>query len=282
MQNNSLSLLKVSIPARPEILLKMSAIMAKNNPDVDQVVTTLKQDAGLYSLVLATVNSPQFRLTKKISSISHAIVLLGLPKVFSLVRLVLLKNTLSKHDSMERFWDTASEVALITQELTSRFTELDTDNAYSIGMLHDCGIPIIMQADPNYKNVLRQANGKDYKVLLNIEKETYGMEHFTLGAKLVNSWKMPESVHKSIILQASFPDILLKYKSRANDSLMYLSLLSIAKDISSNYRRFWRLDDHQKITPDIMACLEYIGLCDYDYLDLKEEFIDTLERSTNS
>ncbi|MGY8871431.1 MAG: HDOD domain-containing protein [Pseudomonadales bacterium] len=281
MQKDAYSLLKITIPARPEILLKMAAIMAKTNPNVEQVVETLKEDAGLYSIVLATVNSPHFRLRKKISSISHAIVLLGLPKVFSLVRLVLLKNTLSKYDSMERFWDTASEVALITQELTSRYTELDCDNAYSIGMLHDCGIPIIMQTDPNYKDILRQTNGES-RILLETEKNTYGIEHFTLGAKLVKKWQMPESVYKTIILQASFPDILLKYKSRANDSLMYLSLLSIAKDISSNYRRFWRLNNPQEITPSIMACLEYIGLCDYDYLDLKEEYIDTLEQAKSS
>ncbi len=282
MQKNAHSLLKVTIPARPEILLKMTAIMAKANPDVEQVVTTLKEDAGLYSIVLATVNSPRFGLRKQISSISHAIVLLGLPKVFSLVRLVLLKSTLSKSDSMERFWDTASEVALITQELTSRYTELDCDNAYSIGMLHDCGIPIIMQADPKYKDILRQTNGESSKALLEIERNIYGMEHFTLGAKLVNKWEMPENVHKTIILQASFPEIILKYKSRANDSLMYLSLLSIAKDISSNYRRFWRLNNRQEITPSIMTCLEYIGLCDYDYLDLKEEYIDSLEQTTTS
>lgn len=282
MQNNAPTRLPVTIPARPEILLKMTAIMAESNPDIEQVVSILKEDAGLYSIVLATVNSSRLGLLKEIASISHAIILLGLPKVFSLVRLLLLKSTISQHGSMERFWDTASEVAFITQELTSRYTELDCDNAYSIGMLHDCGIPILMQTDPNYKDILRQANGQNSKALLEIEKNTYGIEHFTLGAKLVKKWKMPESVYNSIILQASFPDILLEYKSRANDSLMYLSLLSIAKDISSNYRRLWRLDNHQEITPSILTCLEYIGLCDYDYLDLKEEYIDSLDRTATS
>jgi hypothetical protein len=62
---------------------------------------------------------------------------------------------------------------------------------------------------------------------------------------------------------------------------MYLAILSIAKDISRNYRHFWRLEEGVKITPSIMACLEYIGLCDYDYLDLKEEYIDTLEQKSS-
>ncbi len=270
--------LRISIPARPEILLEMNKVISEKEPDIDQIIAILKQDAGLYSITLATVNSPQFATNKKITSISHAIMLLGVPRLFSLIKLVLLKSTLSKNSPMERFWDTATEVANITQELCSRYTSLDKDNAYSIGMLHDCGVPILMQADKNYKNILKKANSQSTKTLLEMENATYGIEHFTLGAKLVKAWQMPSDVFKTILLQASFPEVILKYKSSANDCLMYLSLLSIAKDISRNYRYFWRLEEDVKITPNIMTCLEYIGLCDYDYLDLKEEYIDILEQ----
>lgn len=270
--------LRISIPARPEILLEMNKVISEKEPDIDQIIAILKQDAGLYSITLATVNSPQFATNKKITSISHAIMLLGVPRLFSLIKLVLLKSTLSKNSPMERFWDTATEVANITQELCSRYTSLDKDNAYSIGMLHDCGVPILMQADNDYKNILKKANSQSTKTLLEMENATYGIEHFTLGAKLVKAWQMPSDVFKTILLQASFPEVILKYKSSANDCLMYLSLLSIAKDISRNYRYFWRLEEDVKITPNIMTCLEYIGLCDYDYLDLKEEYIDILEQ----
>jgi len=281
MPKKSIHPLRVAIPARPEILLKMNKIMSEKEPDIDQIIAILKQDAGLYSITLATVNSPQFAINKKITSISHAIMLLGLPRLFSLIKLVLLKSTLSKNNPMERFWDTATEVANITQELCSRYTSLDKDNAYSIGMLHDCGVPILMQTDKNYKDTLKEANSQSTKVLLAMESAAYGIDHFTLGAKLVKAWQMPADVFKTILLQASFPEIILKYKSNANNCLMYLSLLSIAKDISRNYRYFWRLEEDIKITPNIMACLEYIGLCDYDYLDLKEEYIDILEHKSS-
>lgn len=272
--------LKITIPARPEILLKMNAIMSDKEPDIDQIISILKQDAGLYSITLATVNSPQFSTHKKITSISHAIMLLGVPRLFKLIKLILLKNTLSQSNPMDRFWDTATEVASITQELCSRYTSLDKDNAYSIGMLHDCGVPILMQADVNYKNRLKKANSQSIKALLEMEKAAYGTEHFTLGAKLIKTWQMHPDVFKTILLQASFPEIIVKHKSSANDCLMYLSLLSIAKDISRNYRHFWRLEEEIEITPNIMTCLEYIGLCDYDYLDLKEEYIEILEQKS--
>ena len=281
MPKQSIHPLRVAIPARPEILLEMNKIMSEEEPDFEQIIAILKQDAGLYSVTLATVNSPQFAINKKITSISHAIVLLGLPRLFSLIKLVLLKSSLSKNNPMERFWDTATEVANITQDLCSRYTTLDKDNAYSIGMLHDCGVPILMQADENYKDILKKANSQSTKALLEMENAAYGIEHFTLGAKLVKAWQMPADVFKTILLQASFPEVIFKYKSNANDCLMYLSLLSIAKDISRNYRHFWRLEEDIQITPNIMVCLEYIGLCDYDYLDLKEEYIDILEQKSS-
>ncbi|SIT11900.1 HDOD domain-containing protein [Neptunomonas antarctica] len=281
MREITTPILKFTIPSRPDTLIKLNELMSNDNPDIDLVILLLKQDAGLYSIVLTTVNAPCFGVKNKITSISHAIILLGLPRLFSLVKLVVLKNTLSQKAPIERFWDTASEVASITHTLTSRYTKLDCDNAYTIGMLHDCGVPMLMQADSNYKNTLRETHGQGTKALLDIEKKLYGIEHFTLGAKLVNKWKMPSDVYKTILLQASFPEILLKYKSRADDAMMYLSLLSMAKDISKGYRHFWRLDGDSTLTPEILACLEYIGLCDYDYLDLKEEFIDTLEDTVN-
>ena len=282
MLKNQQSILKISIPPRPEILLKMTNVMEEEDPDINQVISILKQDAGIYSIILAAVNSSRFGLKKQVTSIAHAITLLGLPRVFSMIKLVVLRSTLSKNHPMERFWDTATEVASITQELAARYTSLDPDNAYSIGMLHDCGIPILMQADPQYRNLLRQTNSHPTKELLKLETSTYGIEHFTLGAKLIRSWKMPPSVYKTIVLQASFPEVLWKYRSTANDCLMYLSLLFIAKDISKNYRHFWRLDQSSEPTPNIMACVEYIGLCDYDYLDLKEEYIEKLEQTTKT
>lgn len=268
---------KYIIPPRPDSLIQLNTLMNSDEPDLDLIVSTLKQDPGLYSIVLATVNAPCFALRKEVTSITHAIVLLGLPRLSSLINLSVIKQTLSSSNRLERFWDTASEVASITHNLCGKYTSLDQDNAYSIGMLHDSGVPILIQADPNYKDFLRSHNNLDIDDLVTAEKDKYGIDHFSLGAKLIEQWAIPQIVADSVQAQAVFPVILEQNRSKADDTIMYLALLSLAKDISKSYRHFWRLDKDPELTPNILLCLEYIGLCDYDYFDLKEEYVKELE-----
>lgn len=272
--------LKFAIPPRPEVLLQLSAIVEQQEPDIDLVISIIREDPGLYSMVLSTVNAPCFGLRRTITSLSHSVMLLGLPRLFKLVKLALIKNTLRNNIPMERFWDTASEVALIIHDLTQKYTDLDADVAYSIGMLHDSGIPLIMQVDKGYKDILRMANGHSQTKLTKIEQERYGINHFSLGARLVKEWKMPPDIYNTIELQASFPDVIKINKEKADDCLMYLALLSIAKDISQSYRHYWRLEKTELIPKAILVSIEYIGLCDYDYMDLKEEFLAKLNNTS--
>lgn len=279
MTNSAAPSFKYIIPPRPDSLIEFNSLMSAEEPDLDLIVSTLKKDPGLYSVILATVNAPCFALRKEVTSITHAIMLLGLPRLSSLVNLSIIKQTLSKGDNLERFWDTASEVASITHNLCTRFTSLDPDNAYSIGMLHDSGVPILIQADKKYKDFLRSNNSLDIPNLVVAEKEQYGIDHYSLGAKLIEQWKMPAIVYQVIQAQASFPPILEKSRSIADDIMMYLALLSLAKDVSKSYRHFWRLDNSpEELTANTLLCLEYIGLCDYDYFDMKEEFVKELEQ----
>ncbi len=268
--------LKYSIPARPDTLVQLQKIMQDNDPDIDLIITTLKQDAGLYSIILATVNSPCFALKKPVTSISNAIVYLGLGRLFSLVKLSILKSSLSKGQKLDRFWDTASEVAGISHSLIKNHTNLDPDSGYSLGMLHDCGIPILMQASSDYLELLQQAHGKHPKYLIEQEESIYGVNHYTVGGKLANNWKMPAEVYKAILLQAKYPEVLIKYRSKADDTLMHLAILSIAKDISKTYRHYWRLEKDEELNPELLTSLEYVGICDYDYLDMKEEYMSSL------
>lgn len=266
-----------TIPPRPEVLIKLTKEFSRKEPDIDLIIMILKQDPGLYSLVLSAANLPGFGRAQQVSSISHAIMLLGLKRLFSLIRLSVLKRSLASEAQLERFWDTATEVAFISQELTKRYTSLDQDTAYTIGMLHDCGIPLMIQADKTYKDLLREAHGKPVDFLLKLEQERYGIDHFTLGGKLAEKWHIPETAQRIIREQVDAPTRFKESGTQTNDELMYLAILLLAKDISKSYRHFWRLEKDRQLTSVITQAFEYVGLCDYDYLDLKEELLTQLE-----
>lgn len=266
------------IPARPESLISMVELMQKKDPCSDQIADILKKDVYLYASVLAAVNAPHVGLGKKITDLSHAITLLGLDKLFAIVRLAALKNSLGKVERLDRFWDSATEVAELSANLTKKLTGLDPHVAYTLGMMHDCGIPLMLESFDSYKAFLREGNGNDLLSVREAEIDRYSVDHFRLGAEVARHWFMPEEVCQAIEHQADYLNVLEDKIECTDDAKMLVCILILAKNISSIYRRFWRIYDNNDAMSELTSVLSYLGVPDVDYLDLREDFVGAMEQ----
>ncbi|WP_315981338.1 hypothetical protein [Aliamphritea spongicola] len=56
-----------------------------------------------------------------------------------------------------------------------------------------------------------------------------------------------------------------------------LCTLLLAKEISAAYRMYWRLNDTEETLFELKPVLAFLGLCDLDFLDLKEEIMPLLD-----
>jgi len=214
------------IPACPEVLVELASVMQEQDPDIQLVSDLVNNDVGLYTTLLATVNSPALGLKHCVESIPQAIMLLGQKRTFTLLHSVILRNSLDQHGRMDRFWDTATEVAGLCSRLAAQLTSVNQDKAYSIGMLHDIGIPVMMANFPDYKDFLRDVNSLSLREISAQEVEHYQIDHFTLGYRLAKEWHLPTTVSKTILLQPlfepteSFPNTVLFQIMRINDMLI--------------------------------------------------------------
>lgn len=269
------------IPSRPESLVSIVELMKAQEPNTEQIAAILRKDVYLYSSVLAAVNAPVFALNHKITDINHAITLLGLDRLFSIVRLAALKNSLSTTERLDRFWDSATEVAEICTSIAVKYTGLDIHTAYSTGMMHDCGVPLMLENHPDFKAFLRKANAQDLLSLQDEEQKHFNSNHFQVGAEIAHLWYMPDSICEAIAYQPTVTAVLEGRLPCSDEGKLLLSVLTLAKDISTVYRRFWRIYDSSEPVPQLSVVLEYIGLPDIEYLDLREDFISLLESREN-
>jgi HD-like signal output (HDOD) protein len=105
----------ISIPARPQILVRLDSELAKDDPDPAVVVRLISSDVVLSAAMLKTVNSPFFGLPRRISSVAQAVSMLGLKMTARIVNGLVLRMTMGgRQSSLERFWDTAEKVAGIS------------------------------------------------------------------------------------------------------------------------------------------------------------------------
>ncbi len=265
------------IPSCPEVLLQLDDIMKNDDPDIQVISHLVNTDVGLYSTLLATVNSPIIGLSQTVESVPQAITLLGQAKTFTLLRSAIMRNSLEKLGRLDRFWDSATEVANLCSILAAELTTINQEKAYSIGMLHDIGIPVMMHNHASYKNFLLDVGHTSLRDLSAREMEHYKVDHFTLGYRLAKEWKLPAVVSKTILLQPLFDKAFNKSMAVHENLLSYLAILMLAKDISSEYRYFWRLNSAEHFPEHLTPIIDFLEISKHDYLDLKDKIIENIQ-----
>ncbi|GAA0698513.1 HDOD domain-containing protein [Marinobacterium maritimum] len=248
----------------------------QEDPDIACIAELIMRDVAIYSAILKEINSPYYGLSSHITSIPHAIGLLGIERIFNQVRLIILRNTLSKTGRMERFWDTAQDVSRLSTVLVDKLgVNINRDVLYTLGMLHDCGLPLMVQAFDDYRDFLKGIQGYDCSALQQQEAQRFGFSHYQIGARMAERWHLPESIAECIRLQPELIDVLEDRVEADEQSRHLLAVLTLAQDISAEYRYYWRINPNDT-NPRVEAALSFLAVPEYDYLSLKETLIETM------
>ncbi|GAA5216402.1 HDOD domain-containing protein [Corallincola platygyrae] len=194
----------VVIPPRPEVLLQVSEELKQNEPDIRKIGDAIAKDVSISAGVLQVVNSAAYKREKTIESIHQAVMLLGMNRVYAVVRAVALRNMVADSYHLEAFWDTASNVAnacVMVAEGLGMGDELD--NAYLMGLFHMAGVPVMMHNFADYGRVKATADCSGWDAVVEEEMASYGTSHIAIGARLAEKWHLPEAVAEAIYLQYS-------------------------------------------------------------------------------
>lgn len=271
---------QVTIPSRPEALIKISDEAKKENPDFDLVANTLKADVSLMGALLQLVNSPYFGLKTQITSSHQALMLLGLPRTLMLVRAIALRDSLGENVELPRFWDTATETAQLCEQLANRFTGHDPENAYTLGLFHDCGIPILLQAYDNYRDILREAN-ETSQPLSWLENSHYGTNHCRVGYALAKKWFLPECISQAMLLLPVTEDVIEGKVKAPAETPTLMAVLCAAKHISNHFRQPWRVHDQSDQDSISPLVLQQLQLDSEEFSDLQDQLQATLSNQSS-
>jgi HD-like signal output (HDOD) protein len=256
------------------MLKQIAEQIASSNPNLTLIGQLIKKDVTLFGAILRLVNSPAFGF-KDVKTIDRAIMLLGIQRIGKMVQVITLQQTLSAKLKMNRFWDTATEVADITSVLAGQLTGLSPDDAYAAGMFHDFGIPLMMQAFDDFKELMAEANRDSSLSLAARETERYGFTHYEVGYELGRQWLLPNVINMAIRYQPQFDNVI--DDRIAIDDIetvkALMALLEMAKNISATYRKYWRSQDqHDGIDINPLA-YEFFDLSADEFAELRENYV---------
>lgn len=196
----------IDIPPCPAVLLELDAELKKEDCDQREIARLISRDVALSGHVMQIAQSPLFSSGQKLGSLIQALNVLGNRQIFNLVVFHLLKTAMAggADVAMERFWESSGQIARVSSELARRLRCVRPDVAYTFGLFHDCGIPLLIKRFANTKQVLAQANMADELSFTEVEEQHLGTNHAVVGYFLARRWRLPEAVVEAILLHHDY------------------------------------------------------------------------------
>jgi putative nucleotidyltransferase with HDIG domain len=264
----------ISVPPQPQIMVDLQMEQYMPDPDLGVIARLIAQDPGLSGALLKIVNSAHYGLTNKIASIQRAVNLLGSRSVINLINAQSIKGEMSDETIvvLSRFWDSAQDVAMTSLTLAKRIGSQTVDESYALGLFHDCGIPLMLKRFPEYMNVLEEAYanaGPDTRVV-DTENRMLNTNHAVVGYFTAKSWRLPEHVTNAIANHHNALAIFQDESGRNAPLKNLLGILKMAEHICASHRVLGNQTiDHEWNSIGHLV-LDYVGLSDYDFENLKE------------
>ena len=263
----------ISVPPQPQIMVDLQMEQYMPDPDLEVIARLISQDPGLSGSLLKIVNSPYYGLSNKIASIQRAVNLLGSRSIVNLINAQSIKGEMSDDTivTLNRFWDTAQDVAMTCLTLAKRTGSQAVDEAYALGLFHDCGVPLMLKRFPDYMSVLEDSYAKagpDCRVV-DTENHAFHTNHAVVGYYTAKSWRLPEHVTNAIANHHNALAIFSDESARNSPLKNLLAILKMAEHICASYRVLGNQTvDHEWESIGHLV-LDYVGLSDYDFESLK-------------
>ncbi|GAB1258510.1 HDOD domain-containing protein [Aurantivibrio plasticivorans] len=261
----------VSIPPQPQILVDLQMEQVSPDCSIEKITQLIAQDVGLSGSILKTVNSNFFGNANNITSIGQAANLLGVNSVVNLVNANSIKGELSDSQIQDlgRFWDSAMEVAMAAAAIARSIGYPNADEAYTLGLFHNCAVPLLMSRFDNYDEVINLAYGASDQSITDVENSLLKTNHAVVGYYVGKSWHLPEylceAIHEHHRAELSFAEPILDPKKSTLLAILKMAEHSckIHQLLGCQQRDF----EWERIQGSV---LNYVGLSEPDFIHLQE------------
>ena len=192
-----------SIPSLPAIYNELTAALSSKDPSVVQIERIISKDVGMAAKILQLANSAFIGAAGRVSSLLHAISLIGTETVRTLVLTVHVFSQFDSHSDvalhLPALWDHSVATASLAQKIAAaeNCTKAVAEESFTSGLLHDIGKVVLLAEMPReYCPILREA---DPTRVVPLEVERLGCTHAQVGAYLMSIWGLPVPLVRAVV-----------------------------------------------------------------------------------
>ncbi|MBI1334367.1 MAG: HDOD domain-containing protein [Armatimonadetes bacterium] len=195
------------LPPLPTAVAKVLDETNRQEPDMHRIDQIISGDQALASKVLRIVNSAYYGLSRQVTSVGQAVLILGIQQVRTITLSVGSIAAFSSKgpvdaDGMRRFWQHSFATAAACTALCSKLNvdRKQADEIATIGILHDVGRMFFYC---NFKQTYQKLVLRACQNCNSYEEEEFlflGDTHAGVGAIVADKWELPEKIVEGIRL----------------------------------------------------------------------------------
>lgn len=179
----------------PVVLKQIMELTGNPNTVIHDLVAAIERDQAIAMKVVAASNAAFYGFSKKINTVSQAILVLGFDMVKGLAITTTVFNSVpgGGKERLLSLWAHSFEVAQAAILVARKTGLIAPEPAFFAGLLHDLGHPILFHAcgagtgkDPFENNSIEE------------EEEAFGASHSEAGAWFAERFHLPEECANAI------------------------------------------------------------------------------------
>ncbi|MCG8685280.1 MAG: HDOD domain-containing protein [Desulfobacterales bacterium] len=187
----------------PDIAVRLTRMISDDSSSLQEFEEVIRLDPTLVLRLLKIVNSPYYALASKVDSIAEAVAFVGMDNLRNLIVVDIFKHIVKSGSSDDEFnrvnlWRHSAAVGVASQMVSERIFESKGENAFLCGLIHDIGMMIEDQVEPDLLLKAYNAWESDPDNILDYENKVIGTCHTQLGYLIAKDWNLPKEVQEGI------------------------------------------------------------------------------------
>ena len=222
------------LPPIPSVILKTLELLNDSNATLKKVQEEILKDPALTAFLLKVSNSSLYGLRREITTITHAVNLIGYDAVRSIILSYMTKEFHKGASKMiqNTMWKHSFSTAIIAKKI-AEYIKIDPEEAFITGLLHDIGKGVILKNKPTEFNEIIELIFNENLCSIDAEKKVLEYTHVEIGYLLMKKWGFSEKIVESLIYHNDLVDytgenLLVPISSLAN-KLSHLNEFSFTK-----------------------------------------------------
>jgi putative nucleotidyltransferase with HDIG domain len=190
----------VTLPTMPASLARITQLLNDPNSSLQDVGRAIATDPSISIKTLRLVNSVYYGLEQKVSTVEHAVALLGTKVIRNLVLSASAFNAMQEMSAGFVKHSVACGMAMraLAEHGHLRAHFNSPDEAFVFGLLHDIGKVVLYGFLPEECAAVAAIATERGIAWYEAEREVIGTDHAELGARLAQNWKLSHAIAQAI------------------------------------------------------------------------------------